>query len=158
MHSWHTTHQPQRHAGALRGLRMQFSVNQYFTLRVHLPTEMKPRFVAKQNDCDVYLSITCSFWQLVGVQYVEDQHRPVFEASVTIHRSIMTGCPLDVFVSYRRPDATLSHAAQNSEPSRVLKSPFWCEGVYKHDDCRNLFDNYYISLYILKNNRVTCLS
>jgi len=61
---------------------MENSVNQYLLLTVHVPSDMKPSFVAKQNECGIYYTIMCTFQQLVGVHYAEDLHRSVFDASV----------------------------------------------------------------------------
>jgi hypothetical protein len=107
------------HAVALQELTMEYSVNQYLLLTVHVTTDMNPGFVAKQNECGVYYSIMCTFQQLVGVHYAEE-HRSVIDASLNYSRKHFDLRPLDIFVSWRRPDATLSHMAQNSEPSRCI--------------------------------------
>lgn len=83
LHALTTFYTPNpRYAVALQELTMEYSVNQYLLLTFHVPIDMNPSFVAKQNECGIYYTIMCTFQQLVGVHKAEDLHRSVVEASV----------------------------------------------------------------------------
>jgi hypothetical protein len=72
---------------------------------------------------------------------------------LTIHRSISTLRPLDIYVSCRRPDTTLSYMAQNLEPSRCIYNSMFAWRSYKRNLCRCIFDYYYIPPYVLKKTK-----
>ena len=58
LHALTTFYTPNpRYAVAMQELTIEYSVNQYLLLTVHVPSDMNPCFVAKQNECGIYYTI-----------------------------------------------------------------------------------------------------